>query len=223
MTFQLEVGVLSKKIPRTTKHAELRTLSANDRTAGARASARTPPLSDKMLRAPAASCTVGNSAITVSSNAGSTTGPVDTQPSRSTSTEIFYYREDEHDQYDERTQRLGDEHAHLVDHDEGPALGVKPVEPVERGREREEVGLCHLQGALMRVIIRVKVERVTRRVELDVAAKDRGDGARRDEGGDAAGAGAVCGGVVDQEAARHQEVAGEEQCGVAVVKRDMGL
>ena len=54
-------------------------------------------------------------------------------------------------------------------------------------------------------------------VEFDVATEDVADGMTTGECSDALRAGEVGSGVVDDEAAGHQEIAGEQQRGLAVV------
>jgi hypothetical protein len=99
---------------------------------------------------------------------------------------------------------------------------VEAVELFDGCGQREYVVLAQRQSSFVRVILRLPGQGLAGGIELDVTAQDIADRTLANEVGHAAGAGEVKVGVVDQQSARHEEVAGEQQSCVVVVVDDVG-
>ena len=97
-------------------------------------------------------------------------------------------------------------------------LRIEAVEVGERGRQAQHVVLRQRERALVGMMLRAARKQLTRRVELDVRAENVTDRPLADERDEPLRARAVRVDLVDHQATRQQEVAGEQQRGPVVVE-----
>lgn len=98
----------------------------------------------------------------------------------------------------------------LAIHDEDAILSVEAVEMGNELRESKKVVLAKLQDMLMRMVMRSDVELAAVGVEFDMSAQDVNDWAIPDEICDPPGACQISIGVIDDQAAGKEKIAGKE-------------
>src|ERR1700749_3215803 len=123
------------------------------------------------------------------------------------------YRQYDSDQYGCSKDGLGNEDAHGIQHDEVAAVRVKAIETAESSRERQQIGFRHLERMLVGVVARSPGIRIAGGVEIDMAAEDIAHRPVLYESAHAPRARGIGLRVIDEQTARHEEVAAEKQGG----------
>src|SRR5688500_8053549 len=95
---------------------------------------------------------------------------------------------------------------------------VEAVEAFQRGGQRDQIFSRQFESMFVGMMLRSESEGLSGLVQFDVAAQDMGEGPRLQKLDNPQSAFPICRGIVNQEPARHKEIAGKKKPRLVVVE-----